>query len=54
MSNYTRPFTSSEDVKILFRVNIYKNVYPEVLDNIVVNYFNLFTETDRVIDIFEN
>ncbi len=53
-SDYTRPFINSEDVKISFKINIYKNVYLEILNNIVVNYSNLFTEIDRVINIPEN
>jgi len=53
-SNYTRPPTSSEDVKISFKINIHKNVYPEILDNIVTNYPNLFIKTGRVIDIPED
>ena len=54
MFDYARPSTSFEDVKILFGVNVYKDVYPEILDGIVANYFNLFIETGRVIDILED
>ncbi len=53
-SDYARPPTSFKNVKILFKINVYKDVYPEILDNIVTNYFNLFTEIDRGINIPED
>ena len=54
MSNYTRPSINSENVKISFRINVHKDAHPEIFDNIIINYPNLFTETDRVIDIPKN
>jgi hypothetical protein len=39
------------DIKVSFDVNVYRDARLTDFDRIIVKYFNLFTDTGRVIDI---
>jgi hypothetical protein len=52
---HPRPSIIKEyNILITHDINIYRNTYPQNLDNIVAKYPNLWTDIDRTIDVPED